>query len=137
MKIPLTLGFSATRSEDNLTTSNRVFRENVGNNLTLKNSIIFQGKSISFQICKALHHRPSCPSLKNTHKRAVKMKNSVMRKCDDSQGLMRPTLLTLDQNTATWLTSMCSGRFWGLRVKLGLQNFPELFLLSQLSCPRK
>lgn len=58
MKIALTLGFSATRSEDNLTTSNSVFRENVGNNVTLKNSIIFQGNSIYFQTCKALHHRP-------------------------------------------------------------------------------
>ena len=38
------------------------------------------------------------------------------------------TSLTLDHNVATWLTSVWSGQFWGLRVKLGLRSFPELLL---------
>lgn len=136
MKIPLTLGFSATRSEDNLTTSNRVFRENVGNNLTLKNSIIFQGSSTYFQTCKALHHRPSCPSLKNTHKRAVKMKNSVMRKLWFTRTY--ETNLTHFGPKYSYLVDLhVVWSVLGTEGELVLQNFPELFLLRHLSCPRK
>lgn len=115
IKIPLSLGFSATpKIRGQLNTSNRFFRGKCWKQPhTCLKSITLQGNIIDFQICNALHHGPSRPSFKKKNQNE-KLNNEEI---NDPQGLIRPTVSTLHQNAAVGLTSVWYGQFCRLRVR--------------------